>query len=567
MSNRIDIGSDASGRSLVLELSTLIETRSLITGNSGSGKSRLLRRLAEQAFGKVQIILLDPEGEFGTLRERHDFLLAGRNGEVQAEPRAAALLARRLMELSLSAVIDLYGLPLQGRRSFVRLFLESLLELDKNLYAPVLVILDEAHVFCPEKSESEAASAVIDLMARGRKRGLCGILATQRLSKLDKDAAAEAKNYFIGGIALDVDQKRAADVLGFSGRDERIGLRDLPPGRFLGFGPALSQKGVTEFTSGDVLTTHPKAGQRHKLGVTPTPEAIRKVQAELKDLPQQAAEEIRTLEAAQARIKILEREVRTAKATTTLPTREVSVVTTKMLKRIESLARILEIGANRMTETGLGIGRAREEIIAALQKACREGEQPVLSTKAPGAFVPPAATITWHRGVIEKGPGIVPPRTTVRSESGDMPGTQRAILNMVATLDCRGIPADRIAVARWLGIHPNGGRFLTDIARLREGGYLDGFRLTDAGSALAFAGTTGVDSLVATIRGHKQAGSRAKMMEKILENGGFAGRVDLAAALGIHPNGGRFLTDLARLREMGVIPERGEIKPTQAVFA
>jgi DNA helicase HerA-like ATPase len=47
---------------------------------------------------------------------------------------------------------------------------------------------------------------VIALMSQGRKRGYCGILATQRLSKLHKDAAAECNNVLIGRTWLDVDQ-------------------------------------------------------------------------------------------------------------------------------------------------------------------------------------------------------------------------------------------------------------------------------------------------------------------------------------------------------------------------
>jgi hypothetical protein len=39
--------------------------------------------------------------------------------------------------------------------------------------------------------EAESTEAVISLMSQGRKRGYTGIIATQRLSKLHKDAAAE----------------------------------------------------------------------------------------------------------------------------------------------------------------------------------------------------------------------------------------------------------------------------------------------------------------------------------------------------------------------------------------
>ena len=40
-------------------------------------------------------------------------------------------------------------------------------------------------------------------MSQGRERGYAGIIATQRLSKLHEDAAAEANNVIIGRTWLD----------------------------------------------------------------------------------------------------------------------------------------------------------------------------------------------------------------------------------------------------------------------------------------------------------------------------------------------------------------------------
>ena len=91
----IPIGRTSSGEALALDIPRLIDTRMLIQGNSGAGKSWLLRLLAEQAGGRVQTIILDPEGEYATLREKLDMVLVGRDGEVPAEPRGAGLLARK----------------------------------------------------------------------------------------------------------------------------------------------------------------------------------------------------------------------------------------------------------------------------------------------------------------------------------------------------------------------------------------------------------------------------------------------------------------------------------------
>src|SRR6266849_8842621 len=91
-----------------IDLSTLIDTRLLVQANSGGGKSWLLRRLLEQSHGKVQQIAIDMEGEFSTLREKYDYILAGKEGDTPADPKSAGLLARKLLELQASAIIDLY---------------------------------------------------------------------------------------------------------------------------------------------------------------------------------------------------------------------------------------------------------------------------------------------------------------------------------------------------------------------------------------------------------------------------------------------------------------------------
>lgn len=67
------------------DLDVLLPTRLLIQANSGGGKSYLIRRMVEQLFGHVQVIIIDPEGEFATLREQYDFVLVGRGGETPAD--------------------------------------------------------------------------------------------------------------------------------------------------------------------------------------------------------------------------------------------------------------------------------------------------------------------------------------------------------------------------------------------------------------------------------------------------------------------------------------------------
>ena len=280
-----------------IDLTNLLETRLLVQANSGGGKSWLLRRILEQSHGKVQQIIIDLEGEFSTLREKYDYVLASKEGDTPAEPRSAALLARKILELNVSVIIDLYELRHQERKHFVKLFLDSMVNAPKNLWHPCLVVLDEAHQFCPEKGQAESTESVIDIATRGRKRGYCIVLATQRLSKLHKDAAAECNNKLIGRTGLDIDRKRASEELGFTKKEQSLSLRSLEAGEFYAFGSSISNE-IIKVKVGGVETTHPraiKAGSRFKTKITPPTDKIKQIIKKFVDLPEEAKKEEQTV--------------------------------------------------------------------------------------------------------------------------------------------------------------------------------------------------------------------------------------------------------------------------------
>ena len=574
MGDAITIGSTQAGRALRLDVPRLIDTRMLVQANSGGGKSRLLRRILEEAHAKVQSVVLDPEGEFSTLRERYDFLLVGRGGEVPAEPRAAALLARRLLELRVSAVVDLYELKLAGRREFVRLFLEALLALPKELYRPLLVAIDEAHLYAPERSHGEAEStdAVISLLSQGRKRGLCGVLLTQRLSKLHKDAAAECNNVAIGRTWLDVDQKRAADVLGLGTAAERQGLRDLEAGEFLAFGPAFDAPGVTRFRGGDVRTTHPKAGERHRLEAPAPSAAIKAAIAELKDLPQQAAEELRTLQAAQARVRELERELRATKAARPAPPGpaqvrrvEVPVLKEAHVRRLEVVARRLEAalrihnerveGAHTSLAEGLGLfGRTVATLTAAAA---------AVSPKAP-IPAPQTPAVSRRAPIVSRAGAIVSPKPS--GQAGDekaLTGPEQRILDALAWLEAVGQREAKQAAAAFLaGYTVGGGAYNNPRGALRKRGLIeyrgDRLALTDAGRQFARAPAEALTAAELQARVLEQLpGPEGRLLRALLDvyPQGLTNE-DLAARAGYSPNGGAFANPRGRLRSLGLIDYR-----------
>lgn len=331
-----------------IDLPTLIDTRLLVQANSGGGKSWLLRRLLEQSHGKVQQIIIDLEGEFSTLREKYDYILATKEGDTAAEPRSAALLAKRLLELHVSAIIDLYELSHQERKHFVRLFLTAMINAPKGLWHPCLVIIDEAHVFAPQAGQSEAMESVIDLATRGRKRGYCAVLATQRLSKLHKDAVAEMNNKLIGRTGLDIDRKRAAEELGFTTKEDAISLRNLAPGEFYAFGPAMSET-VEKITVGPVETSHPKAGARIITQVTPPTAKIRKIIAKLADLPKEAQQETYDIESLKAENTTLKRRINQLEKQPSVTEPKIVTIEKPNANHLEALRLIHSIAAKELS--------------------------------------------------------------------------------------------------------------------------------------------------------------------------------------------------------------------------
>lgn len=289
---------DTNGKPVVFDLPILLRTRLLIQANSGGGKSYALRRLIEEAYGKVQIVIVDTAGEFGSLREKFDFVLIGDQGEAQPSVRSAGLLATRLLELRANAIIDLYGMKAQAHE-FVRAYFEATMTAPKKLWHPVLFIVDEAHKFMPEKGEGEsvAKQAMLSLCSDGRKYGFCAVLATQRLAKLDKSGASELLNVLIGPTFIDIDLERAHRALGIVRHDWRdfdAQMKTIDPGNFWALGRAVSKDRIL-VKIGGVKTTHPEAGEIESyMQVPPTPDSIKKLLPQLSDLPQEAERKAKT---------------------------------------------------------------------------------------------------------------------------------------------------------------------------------------------------------------------------------------------------------------------------------
>lgn len=304
MAQTINIGTE-------INLEDLVQSRLLIQANSGGGKSVTARVIMEEVFGKVPFITFDRDGEYYTLKEAFPdvIVIGGSFPDLALSLKSATLLPKEIIGNRLSVVIDLSDLKSGEKQTYVRDFLAALMDLPQSHWTPYLVFIEEAHFFCGEQDKNPAGPTVRELMAGGRKKGYCGVLITQRISKLHKDAAAECNNKFVGRTNLDIDMDRAARELGFNDKEKRLALRNLKPGHFFAYGTSIEPHHVHAVKIKLPKTKQPKAGMVTEIKPGKPTDKVLSALQKLNELPKEAAKEKVTVEQLERTVAMLRTEL------------------------------------------------------------------------------------------------------------------------------------------------------------------------------------------------------------------------------------------------------------------
>lgn len=571
------------GKPFSIDADILTDTRGLICASSGSGKSYLLRGIIEQVSAKIQTIVIDPEGEYATLREKFDVLIVGEGGDIQVDIKSAGLLARKLAETGVSAVLDIYDLPGEGdpwdkRRLFVYSFLRGLMNIPKELYHPMLIVVDEAHNFAMEggassegkriteryfkdKSESPSSlslSAMRNLMSAGRKRGFGGLLATQRISKIDKDTIADARNVFIGGTTLDIDQKRSGDMLGMSSKESASILRQMETGEFFCFGPATDSREIFRFRSNPVLTTHPKAGLRTNKVVPSASAHLARIAEQFGDLPASIVAEENETQNLKNEIARLTKELKAPRTVVTQS--ESKMYTVEVIKpvfkdgELETLQQI----ADTLHKTVSAATVVANQVDTSLQAAKNIAQSKPAPVGLIRTFTPPAKY-----------------KTETVEDSAALTGPEKKILDAIAWFSSIGQDAPKqVGVAFLAGYTYGGGAFNNPRGSLRSKGlveYVSGDRISLTQVGWSYA-TPPIKSL-----------SAAELQDQVLSILGGPEQKILSVLLRVYPasiekealaeasgykQGGAFNNPLGRLRTLGLIdyPKAGYAVANPVLF-
>jgi hypothetical protein len=259
--NRVVIGQmfDDQGP-LALDSKALWLSRTFLTSTSRYGKSWVARKISEESFGKVGLVILDPEGEYASLRERFPFLIIGQ--DIPLVPSLAELIADETLERGLSVIVDTSNpsLELGQIQDFVKNFVNRFIAINTRLRRAYLFIVEEADEWVPEKGIFKSASlpALIKLIKKGGKRGIGALLVTQRPAFVSKYALSQCTNKIVGHTEWPSDIEVIQDFLRVS-LEVAKRLPDLGPGEFYFSGTFIEKDGFAKVS--EVKTTH--------LGATP----------------------------------------------------------------------------------------------------------------------------------------------------------------------------------------------------------------------------------------------------------------------------------------------------------
>jgi len=275
----------------------LATQKMLISGASGSGKSRTLRTIIEkliEEYEKSHFIIIDNAGEFITLREEYEFIIYGRGDSVDIQINEENV--KNLAELSINKRINtIFNISdfeeKDNKEIVIKEFLEQIFNLQKKRKKDgrkVFLVIEEAHEFTPRAvKDASVFPAIKNIIKIGRKHNICSIFCTQKVKDINTSIRGEFNNAVLGHCQNEEEAKYNLTLIpSMKGKNSNIhifqNLRDNH--EFIAFGLCFSHHKYNgkpvKMQIGLCNTHHPGQGEIPKF---PKPsENIKKIIKEAK---------------------------------------------------------------------------------------------------------------------------------------------------------------------------------------------------------------------------------------------------------------------------------------------
>lgn len=184
---------------LVTEVTGILARRS-------AGKTYTAKKIAEQVIKlRLPVVIIDPLGAFWGLRSSVDGLsdglpvviFGGAHGDMGLTPDVGKVIAEVIVDNPGAYIVDLSHFDTKGEEiTFMTAFLERLYRYKAQHPSALLLIIDEADTFAPQKPETreiKMLGSMESIVRRGRLRGIGVILITQRAAVLNKNCLTQVE--------------------------------------------------------------------------------------------------------------------------------------------------------------------------------------------------------------------------------------------------------------------------------------------------------------------------------------------------------------------------------------
>lgn len=570
------IGTRAEGND-AFELPVDLVTQTLaILGIRSSGKTVTATVIVEEALRRgFQVVVVDPTDVWFGLKSSADgqapgfpaVVLGGAHGDLPLAAEAGAAVADFVVERRVPVILSLRHLRKTAQRRFVMEFAEQLYfrKGEPEHRTPLLVVIDEASQFVPQRVQGDVArlvGAIENLVRQGRASGFGVALVDQRPASVNKDVLTQLEVLVCHRVTAPQDRKALREWIDqhdTEGHRERFldVLAALPTGRAWFWSPYLAVFELVQVRMRETFDSSrtPKPGE-----APPVPETLADV--DLEEIRGHLQEAIAAIEAndpktLQRRIRELEGELRAARSRAPAPADPEFVeravreaVAAHDRKWAESLRE-----PTRMLGKAMALVRELDETMRAIGFA----ETPEWPESAPVRDSAPEV----------KRPAEPPRETTkalrdsTRNVKGasDVSGPQQRMLDALAWFAALGLdPVDRRHVAVFSGQSPKSSGFRKNLSTLSSAElieYKDGgaIALTGGGTALATPAERPrtLAELHAAWLGYL-SGPQCRMLEILIRQGGGAvSRDDLARWTGQSPKSSGFRKNLSTLSSLGLL--------------
>jgi archaellum component FlaC len=360
---------------------------------------------------------------------------------------------------------------------------------------------------------------------------------------------AELNNYMVGRTGLDIDMKRASDILGFTTKEDFRSLRDLKAGQFYTFGSAFQHDGVEKFMVDKVQTTHPDRTRGIEITKpVETPENIKKLLKDLTNLPKEAEEELRSVEDMKKTIKELRYKLTIAEKSKPIIKVDDDLIWKSYVKGIKETEQKYQANINSTEEY-------TRKLKSFIERITREGNT-IITSKEPTISV-----IKQTYEMPKQIKAIIPKEidTIYTANEGSLRAGAMKMLNWLGGAYPNSLTKSRLATLS--GFSMNGGTFNTYISELKRNGWIIGaneFTITEEGlrNAQAEEIPTGEDLLrLWQSKFREGAGKILKTLyDKYPER---MTKEEIGYEVGFEPTGGTFNTYISELRRNNLIQVEG----------